>query len=544
MASKAAAVAVDFSRIYSSLGLGKETIAAVQAFRKRHADAQRVHNHFAGQPTTVDFAHYRSVLKNKAIVDEAEKLLKDFKPTTYDVSATLKAIETFEAKAVAKAKETEEKIDIELQELQATLSNIEDARPFDQLTTEDVAKAHPRIAEAVETMVKKGKWTVPGYKEKFGDLNLIAAHTRSFFYVGQHYEARGNGTVVVGQIYVEHLVPLSAWQPYPLVFIPGKGMAGTNFLNTPDGRPGWADFFLSNGYEVYIVDTPARGRSPWQRDLDGPQTSFDVRRIEERFTATRLHNLWPQSSLHTQWPGNGIAGDETFDNFYASIVPHLQSDVEAAEKLKYAGTKLLDRIGDVVLVTHSHSGQYGWILADARPKNVKAIVALEPLGPPFSEAVFPPFANARPFGLTDIPIEYDPPLSRAAELERVEVFSNPLLTCYRQMNPPRKLKNVAGVPVLIVTSESGYHAVYDYCTADYLRQAGVNVDHVRLEDVGIHGNGHMMFMEKNNMVIARDVIQPWLAQAAVLSTRSTDTTLSMRRNQEEIPDVDSSHSEL
>lgn len=55
---------------------------------------------YANQPTTVDFAHYRSVLKNQAIVDEAEKLLKEFKPITYDVSATLKAIETFEAKAV------------------------------------------------------------------------------------------------------------------------------------------------------------------------------------------------------------------------------------------------------------------------------------------------------------------------------------------------------------------------------------------------------------------------------------------------------------
>ncbi|KAJ2930221.1 hypothetical protein H1R20_g6852, partial [Candolleomyces eurysporus] len=173
MASKTAAVAVDFARIYSSLGLGKETIAAVQAFRKRHADAQRLSNQYGSQPTTVDFAHYRSVLKNKAIVDEAEKLLKDFKPVTYDVSSTVKAIEAFEAKAVAKAKETEQKIDVELKELQATLANIEDARPFDQLTTEDVAKAHPRIAEAVETMLKKGKWTVPGYKEKFGDLNVM-----------------------------------------------------------------------------------------------------------------------------------------------------------------------------------------------------------------------------------------------------------------------------------------------------------------------------------------------------------------------------------
>ncbi|KAJ8502440.1 hypothetical protein ONZ45_g77 [Pleurotus djamor] len=174
MATKAAAsAAVDFSRVYSSLGLGKETIASLQAFRKRHSEAQRLHGQFASQPTTVDLAYYRSVLKNKAIVDEAEKLLKDFKPVSYDVSAHVKAIETFEAKAVAKAQETEQKIDVELKELQATLANIEDARPFEDMTVEDVGAAHPRIVEAVETMLKKGKWTVPGYKEKFGDLNMM-----------------------------------------------------------------------------------------------------------------------------------------------------------------------------------------------------------------------------------------------------------------------------------------------------------------------------------------------------------------------------------
>jgi hypothetical protein len=48
----------------------------------------------------VDLAHYRSVLKNKAVVDEAEKLLREFKPVTYDVNTHVKAIETFEAKAV------------------------------------------------------------------------------------------------------------------------------------------------------------------------------------------------------------------------------------------------------------------------------------------------------------------------------------------------------------------------------------------------------------------------------------------------------------
>jgi F-type H+-transporting ATPase subunit d len=82
--------------------LSTETVAALQAFRKRHADAQRIHAQLNNQTTTVDLNHYRSILKNKAVVDEAEKLLKEFKPVTYDASAQIKAIETFEAKAVSR----------------------------------------------------------------------------------------------------------------------------------------------------------------------------------------------------------------------------------------------------------------------------------------------------------------------------------------------------------------------------------------------------------------------------------------------------------
>ncbi|KAJ3804444.1 hypothetical protein F5876DRAFT_70624 [Lentinula aff. lateritia] len=85
-------------------------------------------------PTTVSFSHYCSVLKNKAIVDEAEKLLKDFKPVTYDVSEHIKVIVAFDAKAVSTAKETEEKIDMELRDLQATLANNEEAHLFQNFT--------------------------------------------------------------------------------------------------------------------------------------------------------------------------------------------------------------------------------------------------------------------------------------------------------------------------------------------------------------------------------------------------------------------------
>jgi F-type H+-transporting ATPase subunit d len=88
-------------RVTNGIWCALETIAALQAFRKRQADAQRIHSQLSSQPTTVDIAHYRSILKNKGIVDEAEKLLKDFKPVSYDVAAHVKAIEVFEAKAVS-----------------------------------------------------------------------------------------------------------------------------------------------------------------------------------------------------------------------------------------------------------------------------------------------------------------------------------------------------------------------------------------------------------------------------------------------------------
>jgi pimeloyl-ACP methyl ester carboxylesterase len=71
-----------------------------------------------------------------------------------------------------------------------------------------------------------------------------------------------------------------------------------------------------------------------------------------------------------------------------------------------------------------------------------------------------------------------------------------------QAEPARKLPRLAGIPILILTSESSYHAPYDHCTAKYLAQAGVKNEFIRLADRGIRGNGHMMMLEKNNLEVA------------------------------------------
>jgi pimeloyl-ACP methyl ester carboxylesterase len=81
--------------------------------------------------------------------------------------------------------------------------------------------------------------------------------------------------------------------------------------------------------------------------------------------------------------------------------------------------------------------------------------------------------------------------------------------CWRQQEPARQLIHLKNIPILILTSEASFYATYDHCTAAYLEQAGVRNTHLRLEDLGIHGNGHMMMLEKNNEVVA-GVLAEWL----------------------------------
>lgn len=85
-----------------------------------------------------------------------------------------------------------------------------------------------------------------------------ALHTRQYFYVGGTQVPHGSSTIHHGQMYVEHLTPARVSRRIPLVLIHGNGMTGTNWLNTPDGRPGWSDYFLNEGYEVMSAPRVAR----------------------------------------------------------------------------------------------------------------------------------------------------------------------------------------------------------------------------------------------------------------------------------------------
>ncbi|KAK5175257.1 ATP synthase d subunit [Saxophila tyrrhenica] len=164
---------IDWANLGSKLGLRGSTANALANFKKRNDDARRRVQQLQDQPQSVDFAQYRSILKNQDVIADIEKQVNAFQPKKYDVNRQIKAIEAFEAQAVRSAEETKSKVDAELKDLDATLKNIETARPFEDLTVDEVVAAKPDIDERVSQLVSKGRWQVPGYKERFGDLSVL-----------------------------------------------------------------------------------------------------------------------------------------------------------------------------------------------------------------------------------------------------------------------------------------------------------------------------------------------------------------------------------
>jgi pimeloyl-ACP methyl ester carboxylesterase len=373
----------------------------------------------------------------------------------------------------------------------------------------------------VAQQAPKGEPVVPPLTSvpTFSTANIAR---QGHFYVGGKWAGEPGKEVMRGAMYVETWVPKKIRYKYPILFIQsGGGETNVALLQTPDGRPGWAYDFVNRGYTVYMMDLPGRGRSAYVPGLDGdllPPRSGPL--MEEVWSGARPpstpQSTWPQYTKHTQWPGDGPnkgkMGDPIFDYFAKTDTQSpTGKDMEqlAADDI----VQLVDLIhGPVVLLLHSGVAPSGWLVADARPKAVKAIIAAEPVSPPIENAERGSTGPARLYGLTNRPVAYDPPIKDPSELHpvREEKADGPdLIPCWVQKEPAHKLVNLEGIPVLNVSGEASYHRPYAHCTAKWINQAGGKATFVRLEDVGIRGNGHQFLSEKNSADISK-FFMDWL----------------------------------
>ena len=312
-------------------------------------------------------------------------------------------------------------------------------------------------------------------------------------------------------MYVEWESPAQPSDGPPLGARARGGGQGTDYLTTPDGRPGWSRLLVGDGHTVYVVDRPGHGRSSHHPDVLGamapPPSAEGLRAIFVPPADGPDSN--PAAHLHTQWPGGRAPGEPVYDQWLAPAGPTLAdwSEMHRLEQARLA--ELLDRVGPAVLVTHSAGGPGAFLAADARPERVAALVAIEVVGPPFAKR--PGTGLDLAWGLAAAPLRYDPPAADPSELalvttEPAELAPVPLTL---QREPARSLPNLTRIPIAVVTAEASMFAMFDRHLVAFLRQAGCDAELVRLADHGVHGNGHGLMLERNHEQ-ALAVITRWV----------------------------------
>lgn len=312
----------------------------------------------------------------------------------------------------------------------------------------------------------------------------------------------GGKTFQRGPMFVAWEAPERVTRRFPVVLVHGGALQGTEWLDTPDGRPGWAQRLVEAGYAVFVVDRPGHGRSPFHPDVIGPMgPAFPYEEGRDVFFPPAA------ADAQTQWPFDAADGD-ALDAFIAPFGP-LPADLAASQTMDADRLAvLLDRIGPAVLLTHSASGSDGWLVADRRPGSVAAVVTVEPMGPPFADT---PGIGSLDWGLTAAPLTYEPPLASGEDARAADPAS-------------LRVPAMAGLPVAVVSGETSVQAGYAPEIVEFLVRAGAAAQLLHLPDHGVRGNGHGLVYEKNS----DEALSPILAWLDDLEARRPD--------QVEVPD--------
>ena len=328
----------------------------------------------------------------------------------------------------------------------------------------------------------------------------------SYFFLGVQGARVARGTLCDGShFYVEYAIPRELRYPYPIVLLHGGEGQGTDWLTTPDGRPGWAVLLLRAGYAVYILDRTAQGRPAYNETLNGrfPQQAPSME--------AALQNVAAVSAHQTQWPGDSSVSNHVLAQFVANLGPAMGTSAALHESWQEKGSILLDEIGAAIIITHGDSAAFAWLLADARPELVKSIIAIEPKGEPFAgpNASSRVVSNTAAWGLTAAPMTFEPAVTDPADIGRTQRSSANGRISMQQTMPARRLVNLVNIPIAVLSAGASQEIDTHTAIATFLSDAGCRVDHLRLGDMGLTGNGPYMMLEQNNEQVLQ-VATAWL----------------------------------
>ena len=189
------------------------------------------------------------------------------------------------------------------------------------------------------------------------------------------------GSLTVNQMYVHFRIPTRK-RGVPIVMVHGSNHTGMTYETTPDGREGWATWFVRQGHPVYVVDQAGRGRSsfnptPINAVRDGgadakKMPSLFLGTVERSWANFRFGPEYPKPFPNLQFPLDALP------QYLAQLVPNTETTLEGVGANTVNGLALLlDKIGPAVVMVHSQSGLLGLDAVRKRAKLVRGLISVE-----------------------------------------------------------------------------------------------------------------------------------------------------------------------
>ena len=127
---------------------------------------------------------------------------------------------------------------------------------------------------------------------------------------------RAGNTAHVDHANVLYQIPVND-NGHPIVYLHGYGQSRMGWMTTPDGREGWATYFLRNGHSAYLVDQPGRGKAGAQASMstDGfldvwSEDSKEYKPGDQAwYTHFRIGRVAPERYEGSQFPEGNEAQD-------------------------------------------------------------------------------------------------------------------------------------------------------------------------------------------------------------------------------------------
>ena len=275
--------------------------------------------------------------------------------------------------------------------------------------------------------------------------------------------------IKIDQMYVQYMIPPTQRHKVPVIFVHGAFHTGKTWETTPDGREGWVQYFVRQGFSTYWVDKPWKGRAAWNLQLvngvqrgDAPPSTLPSPVIVGQ-NGWNIFRFGPSYGV----PNPGVQFPlEAVDEWLKQLVPDFGFYLRGtAATVSYPALNedayaLLNKVGPAVYIGHSQGGGEEATIVKAHP-------------------------DIRFAGLISIEGGSCPSVADVA------LYKN--------------------IPYLYVTGDYMDPPANCQPFMNALNSLGGNATSVHLPDIGIHGNDHMMMMDRNSDQVAQVIID-WISK--------------------------------